>query len=142
MGTNSQEKSVQTQTEPVKRGRKPGSKVWTHEKVMARSMNAGIIDKAKLAWLGKVYGVQTEDDNVMRVMILAHHSEVNRLWAESDEFATAKSDIQALEAEAEAAKARAKVADATAGLTAESIVAALTPEQLASILALAAQVQK
>lgn len=141
MGTNSQEKSVQTQESTVKRGRKPGSKIWTHEKVMSRSMHATIMDTAKLAFISKVYGVDV-DENAMRVMILAHHSEVNNLWSASDEFDAAKSDIAALEAEAEAAKNRAKVADATAGLTAESIVSALTPEQLAAILALAASVQK
>ena len=122
------------------RGRKPGTVIWTHDKIMSRSNNAGIMDKAKAAWLSNVYGVEM-GDNAMRVMILANHSAVNKYWSESDEHKAAREDIAALEAEQEANKARETVAKATAGLTAESIVAALSPEQLAAIVALAASVK-
>lgn len=138
----SQEKSVQTQ-ETVetkgKRGRKPGSVIWTHDKIMSRSQNAGIMDKAKAEFLAKVYGVEF-DDNAMRVMILAHMSPVNKFWTESDEYKNATARIAELEAEAEANKARAAVQNVTASLTAETLVSALTPDQLAAIVALAAKI--
>ena len=141
--TTSNETAVSTETTEAKnggRGRKPGTVIWTHDKIMSRSNNAGVMDKAKAAWLETVYGV-TVDDNAMRVMILANHSAVNKYWSESEEHKAAREDIAALEAEAEANKAREAVAKATQNLTAESIVAALSPDQLAAILALAAQVK-
>lgn len=122
------------------RGRKPGTVIYTHEKIMDHSNNARIMDKAKAVWLSKVYGI-TLDDNAMRVMILANHSAVNRYWSESEDYKVARDDIAALKAEAEAVKSREAVSKATAGLTAESIAAALTPQQLAAIVALAASVK-
>lgn len=143
----SQEKSVQIQTTAASegkkkdnRGRKPGSIIWTHEKLMTRSNNAGIVDKAKAAWLEKVYGVSM-DENSIRVMILADHSAVKRYWSESEEFKAATADVAALVAEEEANKARAEVSKTTQNLSAETILAALTPEQQAAILALATKVQ-
>lgn len=141
--TISNETTVSAPTTEAKkdgRGRKPGTVIWTHDKIMGRSNNAGVMDKAKAAWLETVYGVEM-GDNAMRVMILANHSAVNKYWSESEDYKVAREDIATLEAEAEAAKAREAVAKATQNLTAESIAAALTPEQLAAIVALAASVK-
>jgi hypothetical protein len=136
--------TVSTPTTEAKkdgRGRKPGTVIWTHDKIMTRSSNAGIMDKAKASWLAATYGVEM-DDNATRVMILANHSAVNKFWSESEENKAARADIAALTAEQEANKAKAEIQKVASGVTAETLLAALTPEQLASIVALAASLQK
>ena len=102
--------------EPKRRGRKPGSVVWTHERITDRADNPTIMDKAKLAFITSVYG----ECDPMRLMILSSLTVVKNHFIESDEYKAAKADIVALEAEAEAEANRAKVA---------KLLESMTPEQ-------------
>lgn len=124
-----------TEVVAVKRGRKPGQLIWTHEKVMERiTIRVNMIDTAKLAWLESVYGL---DLKPVQIMILANHSKVNEMWTASDEYKAVMARSAELKAEADAAKAAAELKSATSSVTVETLMAALTPDQIAAIIAAA-----
>lgn len=134
MSTDTTVKNANT----AKRGRKPGQLVWTFEKVMARISADTLIDRAKLEWLNKTYGPELTP---IQIMILSDHSKVKEYWTESEDFKAALSKVEEIKAEAEAIKAQAAIKAATQTATAETLLAALTPDQIAAIVAAATAVK-
>jgi len=123
----------------VKRGRKPGQLIWTFDKVIERiTIKSNMVDAAKFAWLNTTYKPNdTTELTALQIMILADHSKVKELWTASDEFQTVTAKVDELRAEAEAAKSAAELKVATSSVTVETLMAALTPEQIAAIIAAA-----
>lgn len=127
--------SATTEVVAVKRGRKPGQLIWTHDKMMERiTLRVNMIDTAKLEWLNNTYGPELSP---LQVMILANHSKANEFWTASDEFKAVTAKTAELKAEADAAKAAADLKSATSAVTVETLMAALTPDQIAAIIAAA-----
>jgi hypothetical protein len=136
--------AVPTVETAAKRGRKPGQLVWTFERVVARANRGTIIDRAKLEWLNTTYAsTDLESGEIiplttLQVMILADHSKVNTYWSESAEYKAASARTAEMLAENEAFKAAEALKASTAVVSNETLFAALTPAQLAYIMAMQA----
>ena len=133
--TNGTAVSNATEVVAVKRGRKPGQLIWTHEKVVARMTNDTIIDRAKFDFLQTTYG---PDLSALQIMILSDHSKVKEYWTESQDFKTATARVDAIREEQAAIKAASELKSATSSVSNETLMAALTPAQLEWRLAAAA----